>query len=472
MEKTPSGELPLWIRRSKKNDDRYSSLFLKTYKQNQVCVYFKELPSNEDIDVVKNFLLTTAKEINGRRRSHADQVEVIKCDHCGCLVVLFIGELFHTVINAEGVVVGSVPSPPVVGEYSHNFINYPPFEKEGYSVFSNYPLFQKPKDIDTGKEKIVVAVLDTGFDSKLIDPEYLWKSKYDDTVPDCYKDAESGWNFSEMSAGNMGNPDFNDDNPYRHGTVVSMFIINEFLKSQNNAVEIMPLKTHNADGIGDFFGIICAIHFAMAKGANIINASWGFYYYYRNQFAYFDYLINKTLKESGVLFITAAGNRFADEELVAREIYLSEYGLNITDEQLRNLAIHHFYPADLSIYPNSVLTVTTTDGKSISPTQNFSSRHVDLGVFADEDMKFYVPFESKSSKDMISGSSFATAIATGVIGAFGQKKLLRLENIDKTNLLHTLMLVDDSESSPAVMFDVPELAFKHIKKGTCTRKTS
>ncbi|GGB82201.1 S8 family serine peptidase [Dyadobacter sediminis] len=470
MEKKPSGDLPLWIRRSKKNKDRYASLFLKTYKQNQICVFFKELPTTEDIANVKNFLLVTAKEINGRRRSDSNEVEVIKCDDCGCLVVLFIGELFHTVINAEGVVAGSVPSPPVVGEYSHNYFNSSPFEKEDFNVFSNYSLFQKPKDIDNGKEKIVVAVLDTGFDDQLIDPQYLWKSQLNDSS--CYKEVESGWNFSEMSSGNTGNPDFRDDNPYRHGTAVSMFIINEFLNSQNNAVEIMPLKTHNANGQGDFFGIICAIHFAMAKGANMINASWGFYYYYRNQFAYFDHLINKTLKESGILFVTAAGNKFADEELIAKEIYLAEYGLNITDEQLRNLAIHHFYPADLSIYPNSVLTVTTTDGKSISSTQNFSSRHVDLGVFADEGMKFYVPFYGKSCKDMISGSSFATAIATGVIGAFGQKKLLRLENMDKTQLLHTLTLVDDSESSPAVMFDVPELEFKHIKKGTCTRKTS
>jgi len=270
----------------------------------------------------------------------------------------------------------------------------------------------------------------------------------------------------------MGNSDFRDDNPYRHGTTVSMFIINEFLNSQNNAVEIMPLKTHNANGIGDFFGIICAIHFAMAKGANIINASWGFYYYYQNQFKYFDDLINNILKEKGILFVTAAGNKFADEELIAREIYFAEYGINITDEQLRNLEIHHFYPADLSIYPNSVLTVTTTDGKNISPTQNYSSSYANLGVYADQDMKFEVPFPSDFPKEMISGSSFATAIATGVIGAFGKKNLLRLENIDKTELLHTLTLEDDTELSPAIMFNVPELEFKHIIKGTCTKKTS
>ena len=70
-----------------------------------------------------------------------------------------------------------------------------------------------------------------------------------------------------------------DDNADLHGTLVSHYIINEFAASSGKAVELMTLKTHDKNGSGDLFTSICAIHYAMEMKAQIINASWGFYYY-------------------------------------------------------------------------------------------------------------------------------------------------------------------------------------------------
>jgi hypothetical protein len=87
---------------------------------------------------------------------------------------------------------------------------------------------------------------------------------------------------------------------------------------------------------------------------------------------------------------------------------------------LRNLEIHNFYPALLAAADNNVIVATTTSGNRISPTQNYSNRYVDFGVMADtvapDFMKFQVPFSIQPL--FISGSSFATAILAGKIGAF------------------------------------------------------
>ena len=108
-----------------------------------------------------------------------------------------------------------------------------------------------------------------------------------------------------------------------HGTLVSQYIINEFATSQNKAVELMALKTHDKDGRGDLFSSICAIHYAMEKGAQIINASWGFYYYEDGPHPYLNNLITNVLREKGILFVAAAGNKIDDQDVFARQSIFS-----------------------------------------------------------------------------------------------------------------------------------------------------
>jgi hypothetical protein len=169
-----------------------------------------------------------------------------------------------------------------------------------------------------------------------------------------------------------------------------------------------------------------AITYAIENKATIINASWGFYSYYQNLDLFLKKVISNKLKNNGVLFISAAGNKIQEVDEEATKIFLEShprfFPKNKPNEQftrsLRNLAFHNFFPACLSNSINNFITVTTVHGDEVSKTQNYSNRHVDLGITADAlsdgEMVFKLPFQESGIR---SGSSFATAIATGMIGS-------------------------------------------------------
>ncbi|MFL5808749.1 MAG: S8 family serine peptidase, partial [Flavisolibacter sp.] len=175
-------------------------------------------------------------------------------------------------------------------------------------------------------------------------------------------------------------------------------------------------------------------------------------------------LITNVLPEKGILFVTASGNKVDAEDLIAQQIYLSEFGVSLNADQLRDLAIHNFYPAHLSTEKNGVITVTTTNGKAVAPTQNYSNSFTDLGVIADkvtkDSMQFQVPFAGMT--DFISGSSFATAIATGVIGAYCEKAFY-VPGLKKKKFIDHLLSLGNITVQAV-------LEPKFIRKGAVTKK--
>ena len=451
---------PIWIPGNDSNRKRYTCKYEKllgdTYRKHEIIVFFEKPPTDDEVNKIKETF----------REEGIDPatIKVRKCNNCNIPIQLWQAPNIHCVISANGVRAGSGPPIITVGEsYSLNFLNrIPQDNREGIKKYKVGKVKASEK-----KENIVVAVLDTGIDTKLVDEKYIWKGNANSQYP-CYKDVTTGWNFLNETT------DFSDDEPGRHGSIVSQYIINQFQNSPSNAVQIMPLKTHDANGISDLFSIICAIHFAIAKGANIINASWGFYYYFEKPISYLQQLITQALQQSGILFVTASGNKIAEYDEIAKNLYYATHGVPITPDQLRNLFIHNFYPAILSNDENSVITVTTTDGKTVSPTQNYSSMYADLGVLADkvtnDGMKFQVPFQGASPSDLISGSSFAAAIASGVIGAFVKKGVYRA-GINKADVFASLATSGGSGGIPVLLSTAPSLEKKHIKKGRYTRKT-
>jgi len=441
---------PLWITRRKRDYDkycRYEKLLANSYKKDEVIVFFESTPTEKEINTVKESFRLDGFD--------PKMISIRRCDNCNIPVLLFQSKNIHTVVSSDGVRAGSGHASTTVGEhYSLNFFNRTPFDKKDGLQFR-----QQPGETAARKEKIVVAVLDTGFDQHLIDPAYLWQGTATNQDAECYKNVTTGWNFVNDTS------DFNDDSLNHHGSIVSQYIINEFKKSSMNSVQIMPLKTHDKNGVGDLFGIICAIHFAIAKGANIINASWGFYYYFEEPIPYLKKLITKTLQDKGIVFVTAAGNKIPEEDVIAQQIYLSELGLHLTADELRDLAIHNFYPAHLSTNKNSVITATTTDGRTtVSPTQNYSNAFTDIGVLADkvtiDSMQFQVPFAGMT--DMISGSSFATAIMTGIVGAHCEKNTYT-PGVRNEDVIKHLISTGHANTEPA-------LKKKYIKKGSWTKK--
>ena len=407
------------------------------YRANEILVMYKGTPSDAARDTIRQRL--EAAGVNSA------SVTIRTCNSCNSYVELWQSANIHTVIHSEGIRAGTVSGGSKgVGEdslaqYSLNFIQHLPVEP--LPVLRQYQFGDvQPAVTGLNKDTIVIAVLDTGIDTaQVVRGEYVWENRPEkngaspDADGNCYAKDVAGWNFVNNS------PDIHDDNINLHGTLVSEYIAEQFRSSTKNFPQIISLKTHDSQGRGDLFASICALHYAIDKGANIVNASWGFYYYQPDPHPYLDSLITKVMSEKGILFVTASGNKIDAIDAYAKSVYQKEHGVAIPDSLLRNLEIHNFYPACIATETNNVLVATTTDGQRISPTQNYSDDFVDFGVVADSIdtgfMKFQVPFTTNPL--FISGSSFATAVLTGKIGALADKSVYQA-GLNKQDLINNV----------------------------------
>lgn len=441
------------------------------YRDSQLLVCYKLPPTAARRNKIKA-AVATALHID--LFLHPNGIKFRACNSCNGYVELWTAPNIQTVIHADGVRGGSGGNAPPVGEdslayYSRNHVSTAPYEKDNPVKLANAPI--PPPQAKPGT--VVIAILDTGFDTDdHSGTRYLWKNAGEqnngrDNDGNCYAGDVNGWNFAN------GNNNVRDDNGDHHGSIVSRLVIKEFEASPQNNVQIMALKTHRADGTGDLFGIICAIYYAMDKGAKIINASWGFYPhldslngdgYVKSPHPYLDSLITRVLRQKGILFVTASGNKIVSVDADAHSIYKGLHdGHDIPDTRLRDLWYHNFYPACLGNANNNIITAVTTDGNAaVSPTQNYSNRFVDVGVKAhlvtpapENKMKFKVPY---AGAGYVSGSSFATAVATGKIGAY-LPAAAYLPGIDKAAVMHWL-----SPTSLNIFFFSPPLESK-IRNG-------
>ena len=407
------------------------------FKKDEILIFFKGAADEGKSKRIKDSLFAAGID--------TAQLKIRKCNSCDPYVELWQGPNIHTVISGGGITGGSGGKTRGVGEddmawYSVNYINEIP---EG-NPRQNKPL-EKTKIIPAvtgaGKDTITIAILDTGIDTvNWVTGAHLWtnndKKDNSDNDNNCYIDDTNGWNFIDS------NNNINDDNPAIHGSIISQYIINEFAHSTKNFVQLMVLKTHDKLGRGDLFTNLCAVNYAIKKGANIINASWGFYYYYDAPNKVLSQIITDSLKARGILFIAAAGNQTTESDAEAQAIYQQQNpGVQLPAYILRNLEYHSFYPAILSNQGTNVITVTTSSNDTVSRTQNYSSKFVDLSVIGDVmlpsgAMHFKAPFEGNTTRTL-SGSSFATAIASGKIGAFLSKSAYT-PGIDKINCFNNL----------------------------------
>jgi hypothetical protein len=407
------------------------SFLENSYRKNELIVTFKEKPSEKDIKEIK-------KSFHDKG---IGQIRVVKCECCCDLTIqLWLAEDIHTVISGKVVSGGGGLDTGTVGEsYSLNFLSKIPHHnwEPTNNILTKFKTVENKID-----DVILVAVLDTGIDMKIVEQRYVGNDLIHESG-ECFKNSNKGWNFVD------DNDDIADNNPGRHGSLVTQYIINQFKNNpkRKRSVKIIPIKTHDHNGEGNLFNIICAIHYAIAKGAKIINASWGFYNYNNIALKQLDFLPEE-LKKQRVLFVTAAGNQSIEDDNTAISI-LAQEGIDVTDpdllvSDLRDLAKHQFLPACFSKIDENVITVTTTDGTTVASTENYSDIFVDMGVKTDErnemnrgDLLFKVPFIlTNGSSELVGGSSFATAIATGIIGS--NMEINNVGTIDKKSLISQL----------------------------------
>ena len=169
-------------------------------------------------------------------------------------------------------------------------------------------------DITRGKPEVIVAVIDTGVDYNHPDlKDNIWintteivNNKDDDG--NGYIDDVRGWDFVGADA-NKPKADNDPMDSYGHGTHVAGTIAaagnnGQGIAGINWQAKIMALKVQADNGAYfEDFAIIGAIQYAIAKGAKIINCSFGGGARSVNEESAF-----KSLKDAGILAVCAAGN--------------------------------------------------------------------------------------------------------------------------------------------------------------------
>jgi len=394
---------------------------------------------------------------------------VIEKDPCGsCDNTLFLlrGKGIKNYIQTGGTVAGGTTSgqkPPAVGEDGPMYVSRN-FQATFTNPVGSSDTFYKGQSDTTYTGTVVkIAIFDTGADSS-----ELTNFKYHSAGPACIFGADSGWNFINQTA------NYKDDNDIKHGTVVTRFITDQVVKYGRNKVEILPVKTHNKNGVGDLARILCALAYAKERGAKIINASFGFYLPPQQKDSsdtkdsidpnarLFKEFVRHYLTKNGILLVAAAGNKDDVNEKAAFDLENLAY-----TSDPRNLDSVSFLPGSLAqiISLQNVITVTTVrkSNRTVSPRQNYSSNVVDIGVNADAFMGKKYVFNNPlfDNGKTVEGSSFATAIMCGILSANYDKykSVLKKNNYTKEEIWSKLGKIVNSD---------PEL--KGIKGGRYVKK--
>lgn len=174
----------------------------------------------------------------------------------------------------------------------------------GDEIFSqrSMDLIRAPEawQIQTGSEKIRVAIIDTGIDPK--HPDLRENIRRVDRE----KEWITAWDFHN------GRPNTSDD--HSHGTYCAGLIgavagNKTGLRGVNWEVSLLPLKAFDEDGIGTAAHASEAIRFAVSRGAHVILCAWG-----GNSGSCCLRSAVEFAQEKGVTIVASAGNAAVDLE--------------------------------------------------------------------------------------------------------------------------------------------------------------
>lgn len=385
------------------------------------------------------------------------------CGSCDSTLLMLEGSGVEAFINGEVVKGGSTSRGGAKLSGENELLYFTTNKSIGFDVLPGSGSNPRQFPGYTYQDSITLAVFDTGLTPELFNG-YLVNS-----LPEtpCIPDATDGWNFFTW------NNNWKDDNLGLHGTIVSRFIINEVEKYRKTKVKVLPVKVFNAEGEADLYTILCGFAYASHSGANIVNASFGFYES-KTKFrkgeptndttsaALLKNFISRYLTEKNILLVCAAGNK------------------NDEDSTIRSLDEINFYPASLSVALPNIIPVTTVGmsgkGRIVSPNQNFSPAIVQLGVDCDlvdgDHFGFSNPM-APLSKETVAGSSFAAPVAAGELSAYytSFKNLLnggQMNFVTRDSIFSILATVQPTD--PILIND--SLLLQKINKGKVINRQS
>ena len=247
----------------------------------------------------------------------------------------------------------------------------------------------KKYDAKSGKRQVIVALIDTGVD--ITHPELsgsIWTNTGEipgdgiDNDGNGYIDDVYGWNFYDNNAQVFTGT---DDNHGTHsaGTIAAARNgIGTVGICDPAYVKIMVIKTlGTSSGVGTVSNVVKAIRYAQANGASICNLSFGTMKYSEELY--------QAIKDSGMLFIVAAGNGDA-----------SGNGYSIDEQPM--------YPASFEL--DNIISVANLrfDGQ-LDRASNYGVRSVDLAAPGN----YILSTITGNDYAYMSGTSMAAPMVTG-----------------------------------------------------------
>jgi len=209
-------------------------------------------------------------------------------------------------------------------------------------------------DVTTGSHDVVVAIIDTGIDSGHPDlAANIWTNPGEiphngiDDDDNGFVDDVLGWDFF-----NGDNDPWDDHGHGTHvaGTVGAVGDNGTGVTGVNWKVSLVAIKLLNSEGGGNTAAAVASIEYAVAIGADVINASWG-----GGPFSEALFEAVLTAAAADVLFVAAAGNDGSNNDVTQH------------------------YPSNYDS-PNVLAVAASDDNDEIAWFSNFGRETVDLAA--------------------------------------------------------------------------------------------